>query len=221
MNALITHERSGRVREAMRALGHNAWSCDLAPSEDNSPFHIQGDALAALESPCPNNGEPWDFSGSHPTCQYLTNSGVRWLYKRGTRIPVEPRWEAMRSAAIHFHGIMAAARKISRGYIENPIMHGHAKALIFWGELYGFDAAPQIIQPWMFGHTETKATCLWTKNIPTLTETENVRAEMLALPKSETHKVHFASPGPERWMARSRTLDGIAAAMAQQWGNLK
>lgn len=223
MRVLITHERSGKVREAFRALGHDAWSCDTAPAEDDSYFHIQGDAIEALGAGCPTDGKRWDFSGSHPTCTFLANSGVRWLYERGTRNPVESRWRGLRSAAIHFHGIMAASSHIPRGYIENPIMHGHAKALIFGisvggRDTYGFDPAPQIIQPWMFSHMETKATCLWTKNLPALVETINVREAMNRLPKSQTHKVHRQPPGPERWMVRSRTLDGIAAAMAEQWG---
>src|SRR6185437_16681351 len=193
---LVACEFSGVVRSAFLARGHNAWSCDILPAEDNGHRHYQMDALEALKS-------PWDLLIAHPPCTYLTNSGVRWLYKDG-RLENgrdEQRWRDMALAALFFRRMLEAP--VPRICVENPIMHGYARELV--------EADPaQIIQPWQFGHGEIKATGLWLKNLPPLQPTNIV--------EGRTPRVHHASPGPDRWKERSRTLAGIAAAMAAQWG---
>ena len=133
----------------------------------------------------------------------MTNSGVRWLSTE------EGRMEKMRQAAEFFKALMNAP--IEKIAIENPIPHKYAMEII----QKKYD---QIIQPWMFGHMETKATCLWLKNLPKLEPTENVKDEMLKLPKKEYQKVHYLPPSPDRWKLRSTTYSGIANAFAEQWG---
>jgi hypothetical protein len=158
--------------------------------------HIIGDLLSVLASPF-----RWDLAIFHPPCTYLTNAGVRWLYKNGKGTERDPaRWEEMQEAARFFEALRNA--DIPRICVENPIMHSYARELIS-GE------PSQIIQPWQFGHGETKATCLWLKNLPKLIPTDIVSGRQ--------PRVHHASPGPHRWKERSRTLPGIAAAMAAQW----
>lgn len=196
MNVLIACEFSGMVRRAFLAAGHNAWSCDLLSSEDGSPYHVQCDAIGWL-------GTHWDMLIAFPPCTFLCNSGVRWLDggKNGARMG------EMILACEFFNtllgdDIMSAASHIPRIAIENPIHHRYAR-----GRIRKYD---QIIQPWQFGHGETKATCLWLKGLPPLQPTNIV--------EGRKPRVHHASPGPERWRERSRTLPGIAAAMAAQWG---
>jgi hypothetical protein len=209
MNIIIACEFSGKVREAMRARGHNAYSCDLEPAEgvQPSPYHIQADINWVLNYPGrvlgghPMYGKEWDMLIGHPPCTYMCNSGVRWLYKRGTREPVPERWAALEEA-VKFMGMLWST-KIPKVCLENPIMHKHAR------QRFGFDPT-QIIQPWQFGHPETKATCLWLRGLPALQPTNIVAGRQ--------PRVHHASPGPDRWRERSRTLDGIARAMAEQWG---
>ncbi len=197
MNVLIGCEFSGVVREAFRARGHNAWSCDLEPAVDSSIYHYQCDVRSILDAVA------WDLAIFHPPCTYLCNSGVRWLYggKGTTRDPV--RWAAMEAATEFFEQLYYA--RLPRVAIENPIMHGHARERI--------DMAPsQRIQPWQFGHPEIKATCLWLRNLPLLQPTHVVAGR--------TSRVHHESPGPDRWKRRSVTYQGIADAMAEQWGGL-
>jgi hypothetical protein len=138
---------------------------------------------------------------AHPPCTYLANSGVRWLYKDGE--PDNDRWLAMKESGNFFRRLLEAP--IPRIAVENPIMHR-------WGKLIVGRGQDQIIQPWQFGHGETKATCLWLKGLPKLEPTKIV--------DGRTPRVHHASPGPDRWKERSRTLQGIADAMADQWGSL-
>jgi hypothetical protein len=140
---------------------------------------------------------------AHPPCTYLTNSGVRWLYSDQTR------WQGLIDGAVLFRELLNAP--IPRVAVENPVMHGWAAKIVGQRQT-------QVIQPWMFGHTETKATGLWLRGLPPLLTTEDVKAAMLALPYAERAKVHHASPGPDRWKLRSTTYAGIAAAMAEQWG---
>ncbi len=193
MKILIACEFSGIVRDAFTARGHDAWSCDLLPSERPGK-HIQGNVLEVL-----NDG--WDLMVAFSPCTFLTNSGVRWLYggKGTTRDAV--RWAKMEEAARFFKALHEAP--IPKSSLENPIMHRYAREII--GVNYS-----QIIQPYQFGHGETKATCLWLKNLPLLTPTQIV--------DGRTARVHRESPGVNRWKNRSRTLTGIGAAMAQQWG---
>ena len=195
MRVLVACEYSGVVRDAFLAKGHDALSCDLLPTDVPGP-HYQGDVFDIID-------KGWDLMIAHPPCTYLSNSGVRWLYSQ------KGRWANMRDGAVFFRRLLIA--DIPRVAVENPIMHGHAAHIIGQPQT-------QIVQPWMFGHPETKATGLWLCSLPPLTETDNVREQMLTLPKAERNRVHYASPGPDRWKLRSTTYTGIAQAMAEQWG---
>lgn len=204
MRVLVACEFSGIVRDAFRRRGHDAWSNDLLPAEDNGP-HLQGDVFEVLThrkfqrlGTYQQVPSEWDFLIFHWPCTNMCSSGARWFnLKRNeqdrdvTAFVRLATWEAIPCIAG-----------------ENPI-----------GVLSTRYRKPdQIIQPWMFGHPETKATCLWLKNLPKLELTNDVREEMMKLKPSEQHRVHHASPGPDRWKERSRALKGIAEAMAMQWG---
>ena len=196
MRVLVACEYSGKVREAFRKLGHDAWSCDLLPADDGSEFHYQGSVLDILE-------DGWDLMIGHPPCTYLCNSGVSWLHK------IPERWDQMRDGAEFFKKLLNAP--IPKICIENPIMHKYAKEII--GENY-----TQLVQPYQFGHAESKATCFWLKGLEPLQETENVKDQWKALPKKEAQRLHMLPPSKDRWKLRSETYQGIADAMAQQWG---
>jgi len=196
MKVLVACEYSGRVRDAFLAKGHDAISCDLLPTDQHGP-HYQGDVFDLDLS-------SFDLMIAHPPCTYLTNSGVVWLHR-------DPqRWKLLDEAAAFFKALLTAP--IPKICIENPIMHKYAK------ERIGGVKQSQVIQPWMFGHMEQKATCLWLKGLPLLEETNNVREEMLKLPKRKRERLHYLSPSPDRWKLRSTTYQGIADAMANQWG---
>jgi len=145
----------------------------------------------------------WDLMIAHPPCTYLTNSGVCWLHKDLSR------WEKLKEGAEFFKMLLEAP--IPRIAVENPIMHKYAR------ELIGQDKT-QVIQPWMFGHKEQKATCLWLKGLPKLQPTNNVKAEMMKLSNAERQRLHWLPPSKDRWQIRSTTFQGIADAMAEQWG---
>jgi len=196
MKVLVACEYSGTVRNAFAKKGHDSWSCDILPTEMPGQ-HYQGNVLEIL-----NYG--WDLMIAHPPCTYLTNSGVTWLHKDPSR------WEKLDEAAEFFCALMNAP--IPRIAIENPIMHKHAK------ERIGGIKQSQVIQPWMFGHTEQKATCLWLKGLPLLQPTDNVKEQMLQLPARERQRLHWLPPSPDRWKLRSTTYKGIADAMADQYG---
>ncbi len=202
---LVLCEFSGTVRDAFRARGHDAISVDLLPSDRPGP-HIVGDALEALETT-----QGVDLVIAHPPCTYLANSGVRWLYGgKGTERDPE-RWAQMREAAYFFSRLLLAP--VPRVAVENPVMHGYARALIEdAAERAGRSFHRQTVQPWQFGHGETKATQLWLRNLPPLTPTDVV--------DGREHRVHRMPPGPNRWAERSKTFQGIADAMAEQWGEL-
>jgi hypothetical protein len=195
MRVLVACEYSGTVRDAFKAKGHYAMSVDLLPTDVPGEHH-QGDVLEVLD-------KGWDLMIAHPPCTYLTNSGVRWLSTE------KGRWEKMEQAAEFFKTLLNSP--INKIAIENPIPHKYAMEII----QKRYD---QIIQPHMFGHMETKATCLWLKNLPKLQPTKDVKDEMLKLPKKEYQKVHYLPPSPMRWKIRSTTYAGIAEAMAEQWG---
>ena len=196
MKILIACEYSGRVRQAFEKMGHDVLSCDFEPAEDGAANHYQGDIRDVLH-------EGWDMMIAHPPCIYLTNSGVSWLHK-------DPeRWAKLDDGAAFFKMLMDAP--ISKKAIENPIMHKYAK------ERIGGIKQSQVIQPWMFGHLEQKATCLWLQGLPLLEPTNNVKEEMMLLPKRERERLHYLPPSPTRWKERSRTYLGIADAMASQW----
>lgn len=183
LRVLVACEYSGRVREAMRANGAIAWSCDLLPSEDNSPYHYQGNVRDLLDS-------NWDLMIAHPPCTHLAVSGSRWFKDK----------VAKQAEALEFVRMLMSA-DIPRIAIENPISVISSK----------IRKPDQIIQPWQFGHGETKATCLWLKGLPKLQSTNIV--------EGREAKVHRMPPGPNRWKDRSRTYQGIADAMAAQWGS--
>lgn len=182
MNILIACEFSGVVRRAFRDLGHDAWSCDLLPAEDGDKHHWQCDVRKVPRT-------DWDMLIAHPPCTHLAVSGARWFKEK----------KKEQEEALRFVRILLEAR-VPRIALENPISIISSKVR----------KPDQIIQPWQFGHGETKATCLWLKNLPPLKPTKIVEGRQ--------PRVHFASPGPDRWKERSRTLPGIAAAMAEQWG---
>lgn len=150
MRVLVACEYSGRVRDAFTALGHDAWSCDLLPTESPGN-HIQGDVLKIL-------GDGWDLMVAHPPCTRLAKSGVRWLHERNL-------WDEMREAALFFKALLNA--DIPQIAVENPVMHRYAVEVI--GRKHN-----QVIHPWQFGHGETKATCLWLKGLPPLSATQIV-----------------------------------------------
>jgi hypothetical protein len=196
VKVLVACEYSGRVRDAFIRNGHDAISCDLLPSESDFGPHYQGDVWDLIEH------EYFDLMIAHPPCTYLTNSGVCHLHK-------DPdRWAKLDEGAQFFRDLLLC--DIPKKCIENPIMHKYAR------ERVGRNKT-QVIQPWMFGHMEQKATCLWLEGLPPLKPTNVVKAEMMKLPKHERERLHYCSPGPDRWRIRSRTFEGIAQAMADQW----
>ena len=199
MRVLVACEFSGVVRRAFRAKGHDAWSCDLLPCEDDSPYHYQSDVRTVT-------GLGWDLMIAHPPCTYMANSGVTWLHRDPTR------WGKLDDAAEFFRFLWSVPIKAI--CIENPIMHKHAK------ERIGGLRQSQVIQPWMFGHLESKATCLWLKGLTPLAPTSDLKAETMALPNAQRQRMHWLPPSADRWKLRSMTYPGIADAMADQWGTL-
>jgi len=183
LRVLVACEYSGRVREAFRRLGHDAWSCDLLPSEDDSPFHIIGDVLDLLDL-------RWDLIIAHPPCTDLAVSGARHFPEKIA--------DGRQGRALDFVRQLMDA-PIPFIALENPISIISSK----------IRKPDQIIQPWQFGHGETKATCLWLKGLPKLVPTDIV--------EGRENRVHRMPPGPNRWKERSRTYQGIADAMALQW----
>jgi len=195
VRVLVACEFSGIVRDAFRARGHDAWSCDLLPCERPGP-HIRGDILRYVvygggPSATPVLYDRWDLMVAFPPCTHLAVSGARW-FKDKAREQAE--------ALAFVRALMDAP--VPRIAIENPV-----------GVISTRLRKPdQIIQPWQFGHGEVKATCLWLKGLPKLTPTNVV--------EGRTARVHREPPGPDRWKNRSRTYQGIADAMAEQWGPL-
>lgn len=183
MRVLIACEFSGIVRDAFIARGHDAMSCDLLPTERSGP-HYQGDVRDVLHG-C------WDFMIAHPPCTDLAVSGARHFEAK--------RLDGRQARSVAFFMELARA-PILRIAIENPVC--------IMSRLYR--KPDQIIQPWMFGHGETKATCLWLKNVPELQPTNVV--------EGREDRIHKMPPSPERWKLRSETYAGVAEAMADQWG---
>lgn len=183
MKVLVACEYSGRVRQAFRNKGHDAWSCDLLEPEDNSPYHYQCNVFDVI-----SNG--WDLMIAHPPCTDLAVSGARHF--------AEKIADGRQQRALDFVQALMDT-PIEKIAIENPISVISSK----------IRKPDQIIQPWQFGHGETKATCLWLKNLPLLVPTDIV--------DGREARVHKMPPGPNRWKERSRTYEGIAKAMAEQW----
>jgi site-specific DNA-cytosine methylase len=188
MRVLIACEYSATVRDAFRARGHDAWSCDLLPTEGDPQWHIQDDLSHVL---CGSRWAMWDLIIAHPPCTHLAVSGARHF--------AEKKADGRQDEALDFVRMILAANS-EKIALENPIS-------IISSQIRKPD---QIIQPWQFGHGETKATCLWLKNLPKLVPTDIVGGREA--------RVHRMAPSPDRWKERSRTLPGIAAAMAEQWG---
>jgi hypothetical protein len=197
MRVLIGCEFSGIVRDAFITRGHDAMSCDLQPTERRGP-HYQGDIFDAI-----NDG--WDLFIVHPPCDRLAVSGARWLYEK-------PKWAQEQRDAIAFVERLWDA-PIKRKCIENPVGILSTRSKL--------GRASQYIDPWMFGHTEQKHTGLWLQELPLLHETKNVYNDMMRLPKRERERIWNERPGQNRKKNRSRTYQGIADAMAEQWGNPK
>lgn len=182
MKVLVACEFSGTVRDAFIAHGHDAMSCDLLPTDVPGP-HYQGDVRDVL-----NDG--WDVMVAHPPCTHLAVSGARWFKEK----------QQEQEEALEFVRLLMDA-PIEHIAVENPIS-------IISSRIRKPD---QIIHPWQFGHGETKATCLWLKNLPNLVPTDVV--------EGREARIHRVPPGPDRWKIRSTTYTGIAEAMATQWGN--
>jgi site-specific DNA-cytosine methylase len=183
MRVLVACEFSGVVRDAFRARGHEALSCDLLPTETPGP-HYQGDVRDIL-------ADGWDLMVAHPPCTHLAVSGARWFTEKARE----------QEEALEFVRVLLSA-PIPRICLENPVS-------IISSRIREPD---QIIQPWEFGHGETKATCLWLKNLPPLRPTKIV--------EGREQRIHLMPPGPDRWRERSRTFSGVAEAMAEQWDQL-
>jgi hypothetical protein len=171
------------VRRAFRALGHEAFSCDYLPAEDDCLlWHYQDDVQNVLT-------DGWDLMIAHPPCTHLAVSGARWFKDK----------QQEQAAAVRFFMLLVNA-PVEKIAVENPISIMSSR----------YRKPDQIIQPWQFGHGETKATCLWLKGLPLLSPTQVVGGREA--------RVHKMPPSPNRWRERSRTFEGIAAAMAEQWG---
>lgn len=197
LRVLVACEFSGTVRDAFLARGHDAWSCDLLPDERGSNRHIRGDARDLLD-------DGWDLlMVAHPPCTRLCNSGVRWLSEPPPGRALTDMWRELDEAAALFSAFWNAP--IDRIAIENPVMHKHAKARIV-----NYREPAQSVQPWQFGHGETKRTCFWLRGLPPLRPTNEV--------EGREARVHRMPPSPDRWKERSRFFPGIASAMADQWG---
>tara|TARA_R110002020_G_scaffold325127_2_gene540758 strand:- start:1789 stop:2424 length:636 start_codon:yes stop_codon:yes gene_type:complete len=208
MKVLIGCETSGIVRNAFIEQGHDAWSCDVLPSDDQTNRHIQDDVLNVLKS------DNWDMlMVAHPPCTRLCNSGVRWLHKAPPNKTLSQMWDELEKGAKLFSSLLNA--DVPRVAVENPVMHKHAKQRI-----ENYQPFSQSIQPWQFANDDDsddnvkKRTCLWLKNLPKLIPTGNVNGSTA---RDECHKV---PPSKDRWKIRSKFYHGIARAMAIQWGDM-
>ena len=191
MRILVACEYSGTVREAFRNAGHDAWSCDIIPSDDNSEFHIQSDVLLQLD-------QDWDMMIAHPPCTHLAVSGARWF---------KDKVEEQKEAIEFFMKIVEAP--IPKIAVENPVSIMSSN----------YRKPDQIIQPWMFGDEAQKSTCLWLKNLPELTPTNIVgKGEFILTKSGKKIPAWYNLPeSKSRAKKRSKTFPGIALAMAQQW----
>jgi len=202
MNVLVACEYSGRVRDAFIKRGHNAVSCDLLPTDSPGP-HYQGDVFDII-----NDG--WDIMIAHPPCTRLANSGVRWLHKPPANKTLKEIWQEFEEACKFYKALRNA--KIKRKCLENPVMHKYAKARL--GNI-----KRQVVQPWWFGEKTFKATGYELIGLPDLEPTNKLKSPK---PGTQEHKewswIHRCPPSPDRWKIRSATPQGIADAMASQWG---
>ena len=208
MKVLIGCETSGTVREAFLANGHDAWSCDVLPSDIPTNRHIQDDVRNVLEM------ESWDMlMVAHPPCTRLCNSGVRWLSKPPPGKTLDDMWRELYEGAALFSHVWNA--DVPRIAVENPVMHKHAKELI-----QNYEKHSQTFQPWEFETDENgpdnvkKRTCLWLRGLDPLVKTGTIDGSTA---RDECHK---APPSKDRWKIRSKFYKGVAKAMADQWGGL-
>jgi site-specific DNA-cytosine methylase len=181
MKVLVACEYSGTVRDAFKAKGHDAWSCDLLPT-DTPGNHIQGDVLEVI-------GQGWDLMVAHPPCTHLAVSGARWFKLK----------QKEQAEALDFVRALLNS-PVEKICLENPVSIISSR----------IRKPSQVIQPWQFGHGETKATCLWLKGLPLLQPSQIV--------EGREARIHNLPPSPDRWKIRSKTYEGIAKAMADQWG---
>lgn len=193
MRVLCACEESQAVTIEMRRLGHEAYSCDLLPCSGGHPeWHIQCDALEVCKL-------AWDMVLAFPPCTHLSSSGARWF--------ADKRRDGRQQMGVGFFLAFTALDHVPKVAIENPVG--------IMSKLYR--KPDQIIQPWMFGHPETKATCLWLKGLAPLTPTDDVREAMVRMEEREAHRIHHMPPDPDRARMRSRTYPGVARAMVEQW----
>lgn len=193
MRILCACEESQAVCKEFRKLGHEAYSCDIEPCSGGHPeWHLQQDVRELL-------GGAWDLVIAFPPCTHLASSGARWFKQKQA--------DGRQQQGIDFFMLFTDLPHIPKVAIENPIGIMSTK----------YRKPDQIIQPWMFGHPETKATCLWLKNLPLLEPTDDVRELMERLSDKDKHRIHYMSPGEDRGKLRSKTYEGIAKAMAEQW----
>lgn len=191
MKILVACEYSNTVSKEFRKLGHTVISCDLLPNDEDQTNHYKGDVFDII-----NDG--FDLMVAHPPCTHLAVSGAAWFKNK-----INEQKEALEFV----RKLMNA--NIEKICIENPV-----------SVISTYIRKPsQIINPWQFGHTEQKKTCLWLKNLPLLKEDNNVYSQMMALPKQQRERLHYLPPSKDRWKLRSKTYSGIAQAMANQWGN--
>lgn len=195
MKLIVACEFSQRVTKAFRKEGHEAFSCDILPTDGNPDWHIQDDILNHLD-------EGWDMMIAHPNCQFLCNSGVWALHKD------QSRWAKLDAATEFFNHLQMS--DIPKICVENPIPHKYARDKI--------GKYTQIVQPWQFGEDAAKATCLWLKNLPNLAPTNIIKKKRYA--NQTPSGQNKLGPSKDRWKLRSITYQGIAEAMAKQWGSL-
>lgn len=207
MRILVACEYSGRVREAFRKLGHDAWSCDLLPSDDNSEFHIQGDVLELLD-------KGWDMMIAHPPCTYLSVVGAKHLYGGGKLN--QERYEKGVEAASFFRKLLDAPIPLIA--VENPTQF----------KIFELPKYTQIIHPYYFGEPFQKRTCLWLKGLPPLIwdKEKAIKPPPLFYLKTNGKPINWVEglkgmSSKDRWKVRSTTFQGIADAMAEQWGSIK
>jgi len=181
------------VTTELRRLGHEAYSCDLLPCSGGHPeWHVEGDVTPLLDL-------KWDMVLAFPPCTHLCVSGARWFKQK--------REDGRQLEAYMFFMQFTYLHHVPRVAIENPV-----------GVMSRFYRKPDcIIHPWQFGHLEAKTTCLWLKGLPRLQSTNDVHAEMMALPRNKRERLHYLPPSPDRARIRSKTFPGIARAMAEQW----
>lgn len=196
MRVLVACEFSGIVRDAFRARGHDAWSCDFEPCESDPQWHVQTDVRPLLVK------MQWDLIIAHPPCTRASNAGLGWLLNREL-------WTDLDLAAEFF--LLCEHANASRVVVENPIPHSHFIERI--GRKYD-----QIIHPWQFGHREEKTTCLWLRGVEKLIPTDIVGPPKTRLERALFARLANLGETTDRWKERSRTYSGIANAMAEQWG---